>query len=55
MARRVATWVGMVLLIAGLILILRGLPVAGLVISVIGAATALIAIYVKADQTQQRH
>jgi hypothetical protein len=47
MARRIATWVGIVLLAAGFILILQGLPVAGLVIAVVGAATALIAIFVK--------
>jgi hypothetical protein len=52
MTRRIATWVGIVLLAAGFILIMRGLSVAGLVIAVIGAATAMIAIF--AGQTQQR-
>jgi membrane-bound ClpP family serine protease len=55
MARRITTWVGIALLVVGLILILRGLPVAGLVISFIGGAAALIAIFVRADQTQQGH
>ena len=55
MARRITTWAGVVLLVAGSILILRGFPVAGLVISVIGGAAALIAIFVRADQTQQGH
>jgi membrane-bound ClpP family serine protease len=55
MARTIITWIGIVLLVAGFILILRGLPVAGLVISVIGGATALIALFAKADQTQQGH
>ncbi len=52
MTRRIATWAGIVLLAAGFILVLRGLPVAGLVIAVIGAATALIAIF--AGQPQER-
>ncbi len=55
MAWRIATWVGIVLLFAGFILIVSGQPVAGLVIAVIGAATALIAIFVNPDQTQQGH
>jgi hypothetical protein len=51
MARRIATWVGIALLAAGFILIVRGLPVVGLVLGVIGGVTALIAIFVGADQT----
>jgi hypothetical protein len=47
MARRIITWVGIALLAAGFMLTLRGLPVAGLVIAVIGAATAMIAIFVR--------
>lgn len=52
MARRIARWVGIALVIAGLTLVVLGFWFYGLFIAVIGATTALIAIFVKASQTQ---